>query len=139
MPGIDRWRKWTPSDERFCTLVEPELTKPTEVSPQADEVSSVSFVSPDVEQMQNFSCGMATHDPACWETEFESWAPLACVFRDGCFGGIGCLHVDFAEWCTAHASVPCTRRIFELLLRSQGLAVRDGMVHGLVLKVDAEQ
>jgi hypothetical protein len=77
-------------------------------------------------------------DPAGWKPEFETWVSAHCVFRDGCWGAIGCLHVAFCEWAEKE-SVPCSRQCFEWLLRDEGFQLADGLVYGLILKEDWEQ
>lgn len=75
-------------------------------------------------------------DPDGWREPFHAWALSECVFKDRCFGGIGCLRVHFCEWADAHNAVPCTRQTFEQLLTDAGFLVCDGMVSGLILKED---
>jgi hypothetical protein len=85
--------------------------------------------------------GMADHDPAAWSEDFDKWRAENCAHREGKddWGGIGALLVDFAEWCVARNSVPCsTRATFERLLRDAGFRLNVGMVAGLVLRADLE-
>ena len=82
--------------------------------------------------------GMAFHDPAEWVPEFETWAPRACIYVEGGFGGVGALHVAFSEWCVKNRSVPCTRDVFEQLLTDQGFLICDSLVSALVLRKDLE-
>lgn len=86
------------------------------------------------------SGGMVDHDPDAWRPDFARWRAERCVSRQGYedSGGIGCLLVDFAEWCIAHDAVPCQRATFEMLLQDAGFPLMDGLAHGLVLKVDLE-
>lgn len=77
-------------------------------------------------------------DPTAWQPAFRQWIAGHCVFRDGCAGGIMCLHLHFAEWCIRHSDVcPSTRLTFESLLRREGFEVAGGLVLGLILKADA--
>jgi hypothetical protein len=77
-------------------------------------------------------------DPFAWAEDFHRWALSRCAYRDRCFGGIGVLHRDFCEWAASHESVPCTRRTFEQLLSQSGFYFAEGMVSGLILRVDFE-
>jgi hypothetical protein len=77
-------------------------------------------------------------DPTAWQTAFQQWITIHCIFRDGCAGGIGCLHLHFAEWCIQNSDVcPCTRPTFELLLSCEGFDLSDDLVRALILKVDS--
>lgn len=82
--------------------------------------------------------GMAHHDPEDWSAEFAAWVKERCAHREGKddWGGVGALLVDFGEWAVSHNSVPCTRLVLEALLRDAGFHVANGMVQGLVLRVD---
>ncbi len=75
-------------------------------------------------------------DPAAWRVVFHQWRTRQCVAKDRCFGGIGCLHLDFAEWAIAHDAVPSTRATFEALLDEAGFLHADGYVSGLILAED---
>jgi hypothetical protein len=75
-------------------------------------------------------------EPDAWREPFHAWATSQCVFKDRCFGGIGCLHVHFCEWADAHNAVPCTRQTFEQLLTDAGYLHADGFVSGLILSED---
>jgi hypothetical protein len=77
-------------------------------------------------------------DPEAWRKPFRTWVKSACVRHDGSSGGIGCMHIHFAEWAIANDAVPCTRATFELLLSEAGLLLCDGMVLDLILKIDYE-
>jgi hypothetical protein len=77
-------------------------------------------------------------DPTAWQPVFRRWLLAECVFREGCAGGVACLHHHFTEWCIRDASeCPCTRPTFELLLTIEGFALADGLVRCLILKADA--
>ncbi len=78
------------------------------------------------------------HDPEAWKEDFHHWSLDHCMYLDRCLGGIGTLCSDFGEWATGHSSVPCTRQTFERLLTDAGFFFADGMVYGLILKVDLE-
>ncbi len=90
----------------------------------------------------SIDCGIeaaaVTHDPnyVAWLPEFEAWVAEQCFFRDRCFGGVGSLHVHFAEWCVKSGSVPCDRQDFESILRDQDVLFADGLVSGLILSAD---
>jgi hypothetical protein len=71
------------------------------------------------------------HDPEMWLSEFEKWASDRCIFRDRSWGGVGCLHRDFSEWCCTHHSVPCWQKTFKRLLIGQGFQLENGLVYGL--------
>jgi hypothetical protein len=76
------------------------------------------------------------HHPSGWAQDFHTWANLHCVFRDRCFGAIGCLHVHFCERTSTRVE-HCARETFEALLRDQGFEIADGLIYGLILKEDA--
>lgn len=139
MQAINRWRNWTPTGEKFGDSLNLELPKLTKPAFGVSKPASVSFVSSIPGQTQNFSDAIPIHDPAAWAEDFHRWALANCVYRDRCFGGIGCLHRDFGEWAVSHESVPCTRDVFEQLLRDAGFLFADGLVYGLILKEDWEQ
>jgi hypothetical protein len=80
--------------------------------------------------------GIANHEPMFWQEDVFRWAMERCVYRDRCFGGIGALCADFAEWAISAKSVPCTLRTFRQLLEEAGLFVVDGLVYGLTLRQD---
>jgi hypothetical protein len=79
-------------------------------------------------------------DPAAWKEDFDRWRAENCAYREGRddWGGIGCLWVAFCEWAVKHDSVHCERQTFERLLADDGYRCVEGMVAGLVLKVDLE-
>jgi hypothetical protein len=133
MLAIDRWRKWRPSDEKFEEFPECEPSKPSEPTFEGFEGSTSG-------QMQNLSDAPPDHDPAAWREDFARWRAERCVSRQGYedSAGIGCLLVDFAEWCCAHDAVPCQRAVFEMLLNEGGFRCAEGMATGIVLKVDLE-
>lgn len=85
--------------------------------------------------------GMAEHDPEAWSDDFLMWLKSGrVVHREGTddWGGVGCLHIDFCEWAVVHDSVPCARRTFEQLLEEDGFYVADGLVRGVVLRVELD-
>jgi hypothetical protein len=142
MQTIDRWRNWTPDPKKFDEYTEDGLTKLT-------KPTSVSFVSSIPAQMQNFSPGEPRpetmvaaqppeDDPAAWREPFQAWKTSRCVRRDRCFGGMGCLHIHFADWAISHDAVPCTRQTFERLLTDAGFIIADGLVESLLLREDME-
>lgn len=133
MLTIDRWRKWRPLDEKSNESLGCEPPKPSEPTFEGFE----GFTS---RQIQNFSDILPDHDPAAWREDFARWMAESCIQREGRddWGGIGCLLVDFAEWCIAHEAVPCQRTLFETLLEEAGFRCADGMAAGIVLKVDME-
>jgi len=122
-----KWLDWKPGDEIISVFPYTELTKLT-------KPTSVSFVSAISGETQIISA--PADDPDAWRKPFHAWALSECVFRDRCFGGIGCLHVHFCEWADAHNDVPCTRETFEALLTDAGFLVCDGMVSGVILSED---
>lgn len=84
------------------------------------------------------TANLSADDPTAWQSAFERWILAHCVLRDGCAGGVACLHLHFAEWCIRHSDVcPCTRPTFELLLTGEGFELTDGLVRGVILKADA--
>ena len=78
-------------------------------------------------------------DPSAWSEDLHRWLLEQCVYRDRCFNGIWALHRDFCEWVIAHDGVPCHRPAFEQLLHGCGFLSADGMVYGLMLRVDFVQ
>jgi len=81
--------------------------------------------------------GMADH-AAAWKEDFHRWALENCVYRARCFGGVKALHNDFCDWAIARDEVPCRRKAFEWLLREAGMFFADGLVSGLILRLDFE-
>ena len=80
-------------------------------------------------------------DLAEWQGDFDDWKAQRCVHREDKddWGGISALLVDFAEWCVARNAVPCSARAtFEQLITAAGFHLNEGMVAGLVLRVDLE-
>jgi hypothetical protein len=138
MLGIDRWLSWRPADEKFDASLECELPKLTEPTSEAADGTSVSSVSSAFRQSQNFLGGMAHHDHEAWSADFGVWVQARCAHREGKddWGGVGAMVVDFGQWAVRHDSVPCTRQVLEALLREAGFILMDGMVQGLVLRVD---
>ena len=122
-----KWLDWQPGDEIISTFPETSPTKPTKEGFDGS-------VGSKVEEPQIISAPV--DDPAAWREPFHAWALSECVFKDRCFGGIGCLHVHFAEWAITHDAVPCTRDTFEVLLSDAGFLFCDGMVSGLILHED---
>jgi hypothetical protein len=84
--------------------------------------------------------GMEVQDHEAWAEDFAAWMKERCAHREGKddWGGIGGMLVDFGEWAVGHNSVPCTRLVLEALLRAAGFHVANGMVQGLVLRIDLE-
>jgi hypothetical protein len=68
------------------------------------------------------------------------WLLEQCAFRDRCWGGSGALYFDLARWCAEHGQLaPASWRAFVTSLQTQGIQVTsDGLVFGLILKVDLE-
>jgi hypothetical protein len=68
------------------------------------------------------------------------WMLARCVYRDRCWGGIGALYLDLAQWCAEQGQpAPASRRAFTAELQAEGFAVTtDGLVYGLMLREDAE-
>ena len=88
----------------------------------------------------DMSGGMVDNDPSAWRQDFARWMAENCIHREGRedSAGIGCLLLDFAEWCIAHEAAPCQRAAFETLLEDVGFRCVHGMAAGLILKVDLE-
>ena len=69
--------------------------------------------------------------------DLASWISDHCVFRDRCWGAIGALHVDFAQWRADHwQPVPISRRVFEAALIAEERYIEEGFCYGLILKDD---
>jgi hypothetical protein len=132
MLAIDRWRKWQPWDKKFDDFPGYEPSKPSETTFEGFEGSHP-------EQMQTFSEPVADA-PEIWRKDFARWKAENCIHREGRddWGGIGCLWVDFCEWAVEHDSVDCDRRTLERLLADDGHRCVEGMVAGLVLRVDLD-
>jgi hypothetical protein len=101
----------------------------------------IAKIMPLVEQAQPAQMeqrGMAHHDHEAWSADFAIWMKERCAHREGKddWGGVGPMMLDFGEWAVSHNSVPCTRLVLEALLRDAGFHVANGMVQGLVLRVD---
>jgi hypothetical protein len=126
MRSIDRWRNWTPGKQISEEHRKTELTKPP-------KPSSVSFVSPTPRLVPIIS-----PDHEAWADDFRLWIRERCAQRHAHedWGGVGALHVDFAEWSVARNEVPCTRPTFEALLRDAEFFIANVLVRGLVLKAD---
>jgi hypothetical protein len=77
-------------------------------------------------------------DPQEWREPFVRWLESACVRDLRCSGGVGCLHIAFCDWAIALDDVPCSRLIFECLLREREFVISDGLVSGLIFKDDFE-
>ena len=122
-----KWLDWQPRDKIISISLEPELPKLT-------KETSVGFVSARSGETQIISAPV--DDPAAWREPFQTWLMADCVRHERSFGGIGCLHVHFAEWAITHDAVPCTRDTFERLLSDAGFLLCDGMVSGLILAED---
>jgi hypothetical protein len=81
------------------------------------------------------------------ETESEpddllpgEWLLENCLYLDRWWGGAGALYLDAARWCAARGKpAPESRRAFVAALQTEGFQVgSDGLIAGLVLKVDVE-
>jgi hypothetical protein len=60
-----------------------------------------------------------------------------CVFRDGRWGSVAGLHLDYVKWCEAVADVLCSRTQFrEWLLESRFYVSELESVSGVILQVD---
>jgi hypothetical protein len=132
MVAIDRWRKWQPSTKKFGDFPGSGPSKPTEPTIEG-------FEGPESRQMQNFS-ERVPDAPDPWREDFARWKSNYCIHRE-CrddWGGIGCLWVDFCGWAAKHDSVHCERQTFERLLTDEGYRCVEGMVAGLVLRVDLD-
>jgi hypothetical protein len=84
--------------------------------------------------------GVSLCDPAMWREGFSRWIASACVRHWRLHGGVGRLHVAFAEWTVQQREVPCSRGVFERLVREQGWEIdaTRGLVDGLMLRKDAD-
>ena len=80
------------------------------------------------------------HDPTAWRSDFNQWMSQNTIHRKGYddSGGVHFLWVDFCESAITYNSAPCMRPTFERLLTDAGFELRDGMVLGLILKVDLQ-
>ncbi len=129
-----RWRDWSPpeSSEKRPEHEPPKPPKPI--------LSVLSVPTLAVSEKSSESDRIPPDSPDAWRPDFARWRAERCVSRQGHddIAGIGCLLVDFAEWCAAHDTVPCTRATFERLLTDAGFRCAEGMVAGLVLRVDLE-
>jgi hypothetical protein len=92
------------------------------------------------ETPQAASEAMSSDSLDAWRPDFARWRAERCVSRQGYkdSAGIGCLLVDFAEWCIVQDAVPCQRATFERLLTDAGFRCADGMASGLILRADLE-
>ncbi len=80
-------------------------------------------------------------DHAPYAEDFSRWALAACVFRDGCLGGVAALLEQFCDWRIAlKGEGGPWLATFAALLESEGFtlgsALTAGMVYGLVLKAE---
>jgi hypothetical protein len=74
-----------------------------------------------------------------FEENLHRWAMRRCVFRDGFWGGIGGLHLDYVKWCEEVAEVPCSQMQFREWLLEGGFHVSElDLVYGVILRVDDE-
>lgn len=122
-----KWLDWQPGNEIISTCPEIVPAKPS-------KLPFAGFDGSKVGHPQIISA--PADEPDAWREPFHAWALSECVFKDRCFGGIGCLHVHFCEWADAHNAVPCTRQTFEQLLTDAGYLHADGFVSGLILSED---
>jgi hypothetical protein len=125
-----KWLDWQPGNQivnEVTESVSPELTKPAFVSSVSAIPSNIQIIS------------MPADEPDAWREPFHIWMMTACVRRHRGSGGIGCLHVRFAEWCAAGNQVcPPMRLTFVRLLTDAGFSFSDGLVNGLLLREDLE-
>jgi hypothetical protein len=72
----------------------------------------------------------------CW----GEWLLDNCAHIDDWGSGTGELYLSRARWCADHGRpVPASRRAFVAALQAEGFQVTiDGLVYGLILKVDLE-
>jgi hypothetical protein len=67
------------------------------------------------------------------------WMLERCVYRDRWWEGVGCLHLDLANWLAERGKLfSASRREFVIALQSEGFQVTSdgGLVYGLVFKED---
>lgn len=70
------------------------------------------------------------------------WLLECCAYRDGCRGGVGALHLDYARWRARRGQLfPHTRRAFQAAMIAEGFQIVDAgafgpMVDGLLLRCD---
>lgn len=78
------------------------------------------------------------YDPAEWRTAFARWMASDCIVHWRLHGSVGGLHVAFSEWEVGQDEVPCSRAVFEWLLREQGWEIHPvlALVDGLMLRKD---
>jgi len=71
---------------------------------------------------------------------WEIWLQERCVYRDRWWFGTGALYRDLTGWCAARGKPsPESWQAFVSELRTEGFqTTSDGLVYGLILKVDLE-
>jgi hypothetical protein len=118
LPLIDSLRAYKPE---IIDLIQGRTATPPETPQAASE--AVNGDSPDE-----------------WAADFVTWIDANCVHRPGKddWTAVSILHIAFCESQIARDSVPCTRAVFEDLLRELGCQFRNGMVSGFLLRVDWE-
>ena len=79
-------------------------------------------------------------DPAEWRKDLRRWVVQNCVHRSGMWDSSATeyLWCDYCSWSFAIDLVPCKKNTFEHLLTVAGFPVRNGVVGGLLLRVDWE-
>jgi hypothetical protein len=77
-----------------------------------------------------------SRDPAEWRDHFRRWVQVDCVSHWRLHGGVSGLHIAFCEWAVKRGEVPCSRSVFESLLREFGWAIHPtlALVEGLMLR-----
>jgi len=131
-----RWRDWRPSEIR---LESRELE-----APEPPKLASVSSVSCNLGPSQRIAPSeeIPPHDPAEWREPLIRWVGSVCMSDPRCWGGVGSLHLAFCEWAIAQCDVPCTRFVFECLLRELGFEIDEiagvVLVDGLTFREDFE-
>lgn len=146
-----RWRDWKPP-AIFQECPESELTKPT----KPNSVSSVSTIEGHSQKItaSEQACSylpesvdpyaplppVPEQDPADWREAFVRWINSDCIAHWRLHGGIGRLHVAFSEWEIGQGEVPCSRAVFERLLREQSWEIEQplALVSGLMLRKDID-
>jgi hypothetical protein len=76
------------------------------------------------------------HDPEDWREPLTRWIAADCISHWRLHSSVGRLHVAFSEWEVAQGEVPCSRAIFESLLRQQGREIHPtlALVSGLMVR-----
>lgn len=125
MQSASRWLNWKPEQAKALELTTDRTDK------TSSSVSSVSC------QLGPFLMGKtAGQDPNLWQEDFSAWAKDSCTASNRCFSGVSSLYVHFCEWSLKNNLIACMRGTFEVLLEVNGFENYDGLVAGVVLKVD---